>query len=247
MSEPADTLSRNRVVGSMTLLGAIALLVGIVIGSLTLGLIGGPLSISPSAPSGQLLFTFGTYAGIFGVGFVYLLRYELPASYVRVSVPRWRDIGWTLVTLIVLVGLSALIPILISWLGLPFTDHSIADTIAANPAIALLFLPLSIFLVGPAEEFLYRGIIQTRLREVFDAGLAIFVASIIFAVVHFPAYLDPSNVLGTVVTVFVILLPLGAILGAVYEHTENLVVPALAHGFYNAVTYGLLYMDVVGM
>lgn len=113
--------------------------------------------------------------------------------------------------------------------------------------IALVFLPLSIFVVGPAEEFLYRGIIQTRLRELFDAGIAIAVAAIIFAVVHFPAYLDPSNVPGTVVTVFVILLPLGAILGFVYERTETLVVPALAHGCYNAVTYGLIYADVVGL
>lgn len=247
MSGPADHFSPARVVGSMTLLGAVALLTGIVVGSLTLSVIGGPLSLSPSAPPGQLLFTFGTYAGILGVGIVYLLRYELPVSYVRVSVPQWRDLGWTVVTLLVLVGLSALIPILISWLGLPITDHSIADSIAENPTIALVFLPLSIFLVGPAEEFLYRGIIQTRLREVFDAGLAVLVASLIFSVVHFPAYLDPSNVLGTAVTVFVILLPLGAILGAVYEYTKNLVVPALAHGFYNAVTYGLLYMDVVGM
>lgn len=245
MSEPDDHSSPFRLVGSMTILGAVALLVGILAGTLTFSLIGTPFSLSLTAPPGQLLFNLGTYVGIAAVGFVFLLRHELPLSYVRIRMPKRRDVGWTVVTLLALVGFSLLIPMVVSRLGLPFTDHSVADSIAANPTIALVFLPLSILVVGPAEEFLYRGIIQTRLREAFDATLAVAIAAVIFAVVHFPAYLDPSNVPGTVVTVFVILLPLGAILGAVYERTDNLVVPALAHGFYNAITYGLLYVDVV--
>ena len=39
----------------------------------------------------------------------------------------------------------------------------------------------------------------------------------------------------------------GAILGGVYEYSGNLVVPALAHGFYNAITFGLSYADTVGL
>lgn len=247
MIETSDRPSPLRLVGSMTVLGAVGLLVGIVTGSLTFSLIGGALSTPPTASSGQLIFNFGTYVGLAAVGFVYLLRHDLSISYVNFDMPTARDLAWTAATVVALVAFSTLISMLVARFGLPFTDHSIADSIEANPVIALVFLPLSIFVVGPAEEFLYRGIIQTRLRELFDAGIAIAVAAIIFAVVHFPAYLDPSNVPGTVVTVFVILLPLGAILGFVYERTETLVVPALAHGCYNAVTYGLIYADVVGL
>lgn len=247
MPEPSDRSSPVLAVGSMTFLGAVGLLVGIVTGSLTFSLVGGPLSIPSTAPSGQLVFNFGTYAGLTAVGVVYLLRHDLSVSYVNFEMPTVRDLLWIVATVVVLVAFSTLVSALVTRLGIPFTDHSIADSIEMNPVIALVFLPLSILVVGPAEEFLYRGIIQTRLRELFDAGLAIAAASLIFAVVHFPAYIDPANISGTVVTVFVILLPLGAILGVAYERTKNLAVPALAHGCYNAVTYGLIYADVVGL
>ena len=34
------------------------------------------------------------------------------------------------------------------------------------------------------------------------------------------------------------------VFGVVYELTENLVVPALTHGLYNATLFGLLYLTV---
>ena len=39
----------------------------------------------------------------------------------------------------------------------------------------------------------------------------------------------------------------GAVLGALYEHTGNLVVPAVAHGVYNAVTFGVEYLELTGV
>ncbi len=247
MSEPLGTATPGRVVAAMTALGAVGLLVGFLLGMVTFALVGTPLSIPVEAPSGQLLFSFGTYVGLAAVGVLYLHRHGVPFSYVRARRPGLRDVGATVVAVLVLVALAAVLPAIIAWLGLPFTDHNITDSIQANPAVALVFLPLSVLVVGPAEEFLYRGIIQTRLTSVFDTWSAVGVASVIFAVVHFIAYLDPTNVPGTVVTIFLLVLPLGAILGVVYEYSDNLLVPALAHGLYNAITFGLTYADVVGL
>ena len=247
MSEPSGTASRGRVVGAMTALGGIGLLVGFLLGLVTFGLVGTPLSLSVEAPSGQLLFTLGTYLGLAAVGGLYLLRHELGVSFVRIRRPTLVDLGVAAATVLGLLVLAVALPTLIERLGLPLADHSIADSIEANPTVALVFLPLSVFVVGPAEEFLYRGIIQTRLTSVFDTASAVAVAALIFAVIHFFAYLDPANVPGTIVTVFLLLLPLGAILGGVYEYSGNLVVPALAHGFYNAITFGLSYADTVGL
>ncbi len=246
MNERSEGVSPGRAVATMTALGAMGLLGGFLLGIVTFGLVGTPLSISVEAPSGQLLFTLGTYVGLAAIGALYLHRHGIPFSYVRARRPTLLDAAVTAATIVALVALAVALPALIAWFGLPLTDHSVADSIEANPTIALVFLPLSVLVVGPAEEFLYRGIIQTRLTEVFDTASAVAVASVIFAVVHIFAYLDPANVAGTLVTVFLLLLPLGALLGAVYEYTDNLVVPALAHGLYNAITFGFTYADAVG-
>jgi len=247
MSERSEAVSPGRVVAAMTALGAIGLVGGILLGTVTFGLIGTPLSMSVEAPSGQLLFTFGTYVGLAAIGALYLHRHGIPVSYVRAERPTPADVGVTAATVAALIGLAIALPAVIAWAGLPLADHSVADSIEANPAVALVFLPLSVLVVGPAEEFLYRGIIQTRLVSAFDTRSAVAIASLIFAVVHIFAYFDPANVPGTLVTIFLLLLPLGAILGVVYEYTDNLVVPALAHGIYNAITFGLTYAETVGV
>jgi membrane protease YdiL (CAAX protease family) len=247
MSQPAATASPWYVVAAMTAFGAVALLVGILSGVVVYSLVGLPLSISPTGAAGQLLTNVGTYAAVATVGGLYLLRHELSLSYVRYRRPGLRDLAVAGATIVVLLALAIVIPLAVDRLGLPIAEHSVADTIRGNPTVALAFLPVSILVVGPAEEFIYRGIVQTRLRESFDVRATVAIAAVIFASVHFLAYLDPGNVPGTIVTLAFLVLPLGAILGAVYERTENLVVPALAHGFYNAITFGLAYADVVGV
>ncbi|MCQ4332679.1 CPBP family intramembrane metalloprotease [Natronomonas sp. F2-12] len=247
MSRSATAISPWYAVAAMTAFGAVALLVGVVFGAITYTLVGGPLSIAPDGAAGQVLTNVGTYAAVGAMGVVYLFRYDLPLSYVRYRRPDVRDLAAVVVTILVLLALAVAIPWVVDRLGLPIVEHSIAGTIEGDPSIALAFLPVSILVVGPAEEFIYRGIVQTRLRERFEAGSAVGIAAVIFASVHFLAYLDPTNVPGTVVTIAFVLLPLGAVLGAVYERTENLIVPALAHGFYNAITFGLTYAEVVGL
>lgn len=234
------------VAASMAALGTVGLLVGFVLGIVTFGVVGTPLSIGIDSLPGQLVFTVGTYAGIAAVGAVYLLRYELSLSYVRLRSPSVRDGLWTAATVVVLLGLAIVVSALVTRLGLPIVEHNIGDSIRANPTVGLAFVPVSLLLVGPAEEFLYRGIVQTRLGEPFDTQSAVAIAAVIFAATHIFAYLDPTNLAGTLVTLLVIVLPLGAILGTVYEHTGNLLVPVLAHGCYNAITFGLSYVDAVG-
>ncbi len=248
MIELSDRASSSPVVvvAAMAVLGTVGLLVGFLVGLIAFTLVGTPLSLSAESLPGQLVFSLGTYLGVAAVGALYLIRHELPLSYVRLNVPSPRDLLLTIGTVVALIALALALPVVIDRIGLPFADHGIADSIAADPSMALLFIPLSLLVVGPAEEFLYRGVIQTRLADVFDTGSAVGIAAVVFAVVHILAYFDPGNVAGTLVTVFVILLPLGAILGAVYEYTGNLFVPMLAHGLYNAITFGLAYLDAIG-
>jgi membrane protease YdiL (CAAX protease family) len=95
--------------------------------------------------------------------------------------------------------------------------------------------------VGPSEEVLYRGIVQGRLRESLPAVPAIAIASGIFAFIHVMAL--TGGVSGRLTTVAILFFP-SLVFGAVYEYTENLVVPALLHGLHNAVIFTLLYITV---
>jgi len=83
---------------------------------------------------------------------------------------------------------------------------------------------VSLLIVGPAEELLLRGVVQGGLRRSFDAAPAILIAALIFGALH-------GNVEGTAVeqvTYMGVTVVLGAILGVLYERTENVLVPGFA-------------------
>jgi membrane protease YdiL (CAAX protease family) len=108
-----------------------------------------------------------------------------------------------------------------------------------SPEVFLLLVPLSFLLIGPGEELLYRGVIQGTLTEEFSVPSAIVLASGLFAVIH-TFSLQGEGKIVYILVVFVLAL----VLGFVYEYTENLVVPALMHGAYNAVLFGSSYLQM---
>lgn len=106
------------------------------------------------------------------------------------------------------------------------------DPIAQDPTVALGLAALSIILVAPAEELLFRGAIQGRLRRAFGPVGAIAGASLIFGSIHFINF--TGSVVGAVVGAGIVTVG-GAVFGVVYERTGNLVVPIIAHGAYNTI------------
>lgn len=106
------------------------------------------------------------------------------------------------------------------------------DPIAADPTVALWLAVLSVVLVAPAEELLFRGAIQGRLRRAFGPVGAIAGASLLFGSIHFVNF--TGSIVAAVVGVGVVTIG-GVIFGLIYERTSHLVVPILAHGAYNSV------------
>lgn len=102
-----------------------------------------------------------------------------------------------------------------------------------NQQNVILFSIISLVIVGPLEEYFYRGILQERLKEGFKPIYAIILTSVLFSVTHIGSMTgtDPSGFILYLITLF-----LGAmVLGYSYERTENLAIPILAHGLYNGL------------
>jgi membrane protease YdiL (CAAX protease family) len=111
---------------------------------------------------------------------------------------------------------------------------SVGETIASPPSrgMHLPGLPTLVaqlvaaaFVVGPTEELLFRGVIQTGLNARLKRGTV--VASALFGLFHLInlGYQSIGTTLLQVFTAFV----LGLVFGVLYDRTRNLVGASLAH------------------
>ncbi|MFB6172895.1 MAG: lysostaphin resistance A-like protein [Haloarculaceae archaeon] len=129
-------------------------------------------------------------------------------------------------------------------LGGPATGTLVTDAIAADPLFALVYAALSVFVVAPAEELLFRGAIQGRLRRTFDAPVAVAGASLLFAAPHALNFaVGDLTGLFAAATIFVVSLAWGW----AYDRTGSLAVPILAHGLYNAGLAAVAALSVAGV
>lgn len=245
MSVSNERDSPVKAVGGAAFLGLTGLFVGMLIAIVAFGLLSAFVTIRQGSALSNAIALVAQGIGLVAVGVVYLSMRDLPASYLRARWPSLRDIAWGVAAIVGLFAIIAVIGFVMDQLGLSAAGHSVAEQGQENPGLLLPLIPLSVLVTGPTEEFLYRGVIQSRLKEAFDTRLAVVIATVIFALVHVPAYGHTS--LGwPLVTSLAILSVLGAVLGTAYEYTGNLVVPAIAHGIYNAVVFGSLYVESTG-
>jgi len=84
-------------------------------------------------------------------------------------------------------------------------------------------------------------VVQGRLRESLPAAPSIALSAAIFAAIHVMAL--TGGLSARLTTIGILFVP-SLVFGAVYEYTENLVVPALLHGLHNAVLFTALYVAV---
>lgn len=246
--ERSPPSSRALTVVGAVVLGLVGLLAGFVAATLVFSLVVAfDPSLEQNRPLQGAISTIGMGIGLVSVAAFYLERNGLSWSYLRVRRPTFRDLGWAVgVTVALFAALFAAL-VVVDQLGLAASEHSIAEEAEQDPTILLPLIPLAILVTGPAEELLYRGVIQTRLREVFDTAAAVVIAAAIFSVVHVPAYGAAGGLDASLFVTLGILFLLGSFLGYAYERTDNLVVPAVAHGLFNAVMYGGNYLSSMSL
>lgn len=192
--------------------------------TIPLVLFGGDLS----SPSTFLALTAVGQVAFLAVGGGYVWRFGDP----RIRWPTLRDVGYAgggvFAALVLVLGIS----IAATTAGVAPGGSVFDDPITQDPTVALGLAALSIILVAPAEELLFRGAIQGRLRRSFGPVGAISGASLLFGSVHVINF--TGSIVGAAVGAGIVTVG-GAVFGALYERTENLLVPILAHGAYNTV------------
>ena len=236
-STVTPSASRLRALGAaaaLLVLGTLAVPLVLAGVDLLAGTLGRGADVALTYAVGGTLATLSLAA----IALVYLRLHPLATP---VRVPAGREWAWVVVGIVVpLVGALVLqLAAVALGVGAGETATSGIDRFAAtNP---LLFYSLAIlsalFVVAPAEELLYRGVVQGRLRENFGPAVAIGLTSLGFGAGHVVSYvIGGSDPLSGVVAVALGTIVLGGVvLGVLYERTRNLGVCIVAHGLLNAL------------
>lgn len=229
-----------------TALGGLGFFVSIVLGAILVApvlSILGTRAVSVNYP----LLTVAVATVTIGFVIAVLRRLGLDRSWIDISVPSLRDLGLAAAGLLALLVALNVLTQIIAGLGLPSVESGVEQQArnAENPEFLLVLVPLSFLAIAPSEELLYRGLVQKYLYDTLGKNGAVVAASAIFAAIHFGQYASP-NPLRLAVSLTVVFV-LSLVLGYLYARSENLAVPILVHGTYNAITFALMYARVTGM
>ncbi|WP_227356328.1 CPBP family intramembrane glutamic endopeptidase [Haladaptatus salinisoli] len=185
----------------------------------------------------SLLLVQGVTFG--GISLLYLrLRGR---EYVRVRVPTVNDGKWMLGGVLAMLAAMFAVVSILGALGIHSAQNEVVRLGVDDPRVFLLLIPCAFLIIGPGEELLFRGVIQSRLRDAFSPAIAIGLASAIFASAHALSLVGAFQArVATIASLFVVSL----VLGIAYERTENLAVNAFIHGCYDASLFLLAYLAI---
>ncbi|XVH33358.1 lysostaphin resistance A-like protein (plasmid) [Haloferacaceae archaeon DSL9] len=231
---PAGNKQKARAVGVAVGLTLAALIFSGIFGALAMV----PLFLLGFTLESTVTFVFllvGSQIGFLAVGYLYTRRYALSVPIER---PTRRGLKYAAGGILAALSFATAASVVLTSLGLA-PESVLEEFVVQDPTIALWMALLSVFVVAPVEEYLFRGVIQGRLRGAFGAPAAIVTASLLFGSLHFGNYV---GTFGTVVGWALLISGVGLIFGILYERTDNLAVPILAHAVYNVVLFVTGYL-----
>ncbi|WP_255193162.1 CPBP family intramembrane glutamic endopeptidase [Natronobeatus ordinarius] len=184
------------------------------------------------------------FAGFAVAGAIYLAYTGRGWSYVDLRMPTKRDWLWMIATTVGSILFIIVFGIAVQLLELPAAPNDIVNIIGDDQILLLWMFAIVVFANAPAEEFLFRNVIQKRLYQSFTKNGAVVVASVIFAAVHFPVFLVSGGpLLATMVSLTAVFVG-SLIFGYAYAKTDNLLVPTVAHAGFNLFQFGILYLQL---
>jgi membrane protease YdiL (CAAX protease family) len=244
---PVDEQSSKSKSSLRDRLRAILITISLVIGAVALGTIlsvipiflaGGMAALTAVASVVTIVLSESGYAIVGGLYTRRWLGATLP-----IRLPTRREVGWIAGGLIATLVCNQVLIRLAMFSGIDPAGRTDQSLLFGDPTVVLALVVVSVFVIGPAEELLFRGAIQRRLGRSFGQVAAIVLTSVLFILPHAIGYTGPlSGVIVNVIVVFSVSL----ILCVVYARTDTLLVPIFVHGFYDAVLFGATYVVMTG-
>ncbi|ARS89170.1 CPBP family intramembrane glutamic endopeptidase [Natrarchaeobaculum aegyptiacum] len=193
----------------------------------------------------RTLFFVLNFLGFVLAGAIYLAVTNRGWDYVDLRVPTVRDWLYVVGGIGVSILFYVVVALLLTVIDLPASENQVVEFIGGDPEMVLIMIAIVFFVNAPAEEFLFRNVVQKRLYDAFSRMQAVVGASLIFALVHLPVYvINADSALATAVSLTVVFGG-SLIFGYLYAKTDNLVAPTAAHAAFNAVQFALLYLGMV--
>ncbi|QWC18454.1 CPBP family intramembrane glutamic endopeptidase [Halorubrum sp. 2020YC2] len=230
---------------------AVIVAIGLGVGGLVAGLIGvvgfgtlkGAIGVA-GTPLGEALGG-GIQAGFAAVGMVFLALTDDLRQYVRIRRPTPEDVGWILVSPILIAATGPVTLVAESLLGVSSEPHTgsaglldVGVVLAEQPVAWALVIGWLFLFAAPMEELLYRGIIQGHVRPHVGAVGTVFVGTVAFGLIHaLPALFGGVD---SAVLAFLNTGIGGVVWGVAYERTGNLAVTAVSHASMWVVNYEVL-------
>ncbi|MFB6139871.1 MAG: lysostaphin resistance A-like protein [Halosimplex sp.] len=159
---------------------------------------------------------------------------------IPIAVPSLREVGYAAAGTVAALTSAIVLSVVLERLGL-VPGSVIGEAAVTDPTLLLWLGLLSVVLVAPAEEFLFRGVVQGTLREAFGPVGAVAGASLLFGSLHLANYTGNTT---AVVAGALLIAATGAVLGTVYELAGNLAVPIAVHAVYNLVLFVIAYLTI---
>jgi len=134
-------------------------------------------------------------------------------------------------------GLQQLSIVLMNWVHIKPEAQAVVEELQ-NPSLSLVqkiyFGILAIVVAPMAEETLFRGILYPTIKQLGYPRLALWGTSIFFSATHLS------------ISTFLPLVFLAIILTFLYEETDNLLAPVVAHSVFNAINFFvLMFIDPI--
>jgi membrane protease YdiL (CAAX protease family) len=186
--------------------------------------------------------SIGQFVGFYVAVWWYMTRVGGVADLVSARLPSLRDVGWAIAALVALFVTNVVLGELLVQFGLEAAQNAVIERGRRTPELFVYLIPVTILFVAPAEELLFRGVVQGLLRRAAGVGPAILGSSLLFGFAHYLALGGSGSRVATIAVIVI----LGLLLGLVYELSENLAVPIAVHAGWNVVVFAWEYAVVTG-